>query len=94
LDDDAKPEAAELQVGQAQVVRKSEHAGGDLATDAQRAASERRATCPECGQSADHADDCVLRPVQRYEDYLRELKANRPEEYWLGRFDYLSDYQK
>lgn len=93
MNDDAKPEAAELQVGQAEVVRKDEHAG-DLATDAQRAASARRAACPECGEDGGHAKDCVLRPVQRYEDYLRDLKANRPEEYWLGRFDYLTDYQK
>jgi hypothetical protein len=40
--------------------------------------------CPECGRTwgQEHARDCVLAPVVRYEDWLRELRASRPEDYW------------
>lgn len=45
---------------------------------AQRSVSERTASvCPECDAppGGAHAPDCVLRPVLRYEDYLREQYA-------------------
>lgn len=65
----------------------------DFAIDAERPASERSASdCPECGAgwAQDHAPDCALRPVLRYEDYLRELRASRPEDYWGKYVEYLS----
>lgn len=51
----------------------------DSAIDAQRAASERTAlVCPECDAppGSAHAPDCVLRPRERYEDFLRERYAH------------------
>lgn len=63
------------------------------ATDAERAASVRSASCIECDRplSRNHAPDCVLRPVVRYEDYLRDLRANNPARYWGGAEEYLTE---
>jgi hypothetical protein len=55
--------------------------------DAERAAS----VCPECEHAGTHAQDCVLRPMHRYEDYLRDFRAYRPEEYWGKYAGYLTD---
>ncbi len=59
--------------------------------NAERAVSERSA-CPECARAwgADHARECVLRPVPRYEDFLREMKACRPEDYWGKYVEYFT----
>lgn len=83
----AEREPAEPQTGQ--VVHDKAHAA-ECATDAQRAASVQ---CPECnrGYAENHAADCVLRAVLTYEEYLRYLRADRPEEYWGRYASYLTD---
>lgn len=86
-------EAVQLEAHQSGVVGQGGHVKPDFATDAERAASVTPSLCPECGRGCgqDHARDCVLRPMPRYEDWLRELRAERVEDYWGKWVTYLTD---
>lgn len=87
-----RSKTVELQICQPRDVRSEVHARHSV-IDAERTAST--ALCAECARAfgQEHAADCVLRPVLRYEDWLRELRASRPEDYWAKYVGYLSDYQ-
>jgi hypothetical protein len=86
----AEPEAVELQVMEPQLVGNRTHAY-ECATGA-GGPPTRAGLCPECARAwgHDHAPECVLRPVPRYADWLRELRASHPEDYWGKYVEYLT----